>query len=136
MQMMHELQMRARGTIFIKETWKFQTLFPLAWQILISIKNKSRKSDLNRYSPLNAYNVVISTWIYAVCWLIHANCIDILNDAGIVTWWLNMKWTICMLQLIHYDHRPNAQFASYRYEYLKLVLFARLHVMTLGQWYS
>ena len=33
-----------------------------------------------------------------------------------------------MLQLIPDDHRPNAQFACYRYEYMMLVLFARLHV--------
>ena len=38
-----------------------------------------------------------------------------------------------MLQLIHDDHRPNAQFPSYRYEYMMLVLFAQLHVMGLGQ---
>ena len=34
--------------------------------------------------------------------------VDTLHDAGIVTRWLNTKWTICMLQLIHDDHRPNA----------------------------
>ena len=33
--------------------------------------------------------------------MIYDDCIvDTLHDAGIVTWWLNTKWTICMLQLI------------------------------------
>ena len=65
------------------------------------------------------------------------NCIiDILHDAGVVTWWLNTKWMICMLQLIHDDHRPNAQFACYRCEYMMMVSFVQLHVMGLGQWYS
>ena len=69
--------------------------------------------------------------------LIHDNSIiDTLHDAGIVTWWLNTKLTICMFQLIHDEHRPNAQFACYRYENMMLVLFAWLHVMGLRQWYS
>ena len=69
--------------------------------------------------------------------MIHDNCIvDTLHDAGIVKWGLNTKWKIYMLQSIHDDHRPNAQFACYRYEYMMLVLFAQLHVMGLGQWYS
>ena len=38
-----------------------------------------------------------------------------------------------MLQLLNDDHRPSAQFACYSYEYMMLVLFARLHVMGLGQ---
>ena len=38
-----------------------------------------------------------------------------------------------MLQLIYDDHRPNAQFACYRYEYMMLVLFAQLPVMGLVQ---
>ena len=52
------------------------------------------------------------------------------------TWWSSAKCTICMLQLIHDDHWPNAQFACYMYEYMMLVLFAQLHVMGLGKWYS
>ena len=85
--------------------------------------------------------VVIGTWIYAVCsqsvmidtWQLYCRHFA---WAGIVKWWLNTKWTICMLQLIDDDHRPNAQFACYMYEYMMLALPARLHVMWLGQCYS
>ena len=88
-------------------------------------------------------NIVdISTLIYAVCsqsvmidtrqlyrrhfaWCRYCYC----------TWWLNIKWTICMLQLIHDNHRPNAQFVCYRYEYMMLVLFALLHVTDVSTWW-
>ena len=65
--------------------------------------------------------------------MLHDNCIlCTLHDAGIGTLWLYTKWTICILRLVHDDHRPNAQFACYRYDYTVLVLFAQIACYGIG----
>ena len=52
MQMTHELQMGATGTIFIVETWNSQTLFPMPIQFLITTKKNDKNLITTKYGPL------------------------------------------------------------------------------------
>ena len=56
MRVMPKLQMRAMGTIFIVETWNFQTLFPIPERFLNDINKKNEETLITfQYTSLQCY---------------------------------------------------------------------------------
>ena len=98
MLMMHELQMCDTGSIFIVETWNFQTLFPTPSRLWIKIKKRTVKIDpitclikeRNQYLDNLADVKIFSLEIINTIYWFQIYCII----------WKNSTWILIMTKFI------------------------------------